>query len=147
MPGEHLKLRILVIDDEPCIRETYQWYLEEQGHEVVTVPDPSHYRCDGTHPYPCGDLFLVDFSMPRVSGLDFIEQMQANGCKCATENKFIVSGNIDAVDKERVKQLGCQLLQKPLTFADLDTILQTIQSRTPQERQLSPLDELQKRIA
>jgi len=46
-----MKMRIFVIDDEECIRDTMQWHLEDQGHEVLTAHCP--LICDIYQGYHC----------------------------------------------------------------------------------------------
>lgn len=120
-------MRIVVIDDEDCIRDTFKWHLEEKGHEVITADSPigcdvfnDHDCTKGT---PCGDVIFIDYFLPGTNALDFIERMTEKGCKGIVKNKFVMSGNTELVDKERADKLGCHLIQKPINFDDLDNLL------------------------
>ena len=122
-----MKLRITVIDDEECIRDTFKWHLEAQGHEVYTASEPM--LCDiyqgncCSSESACTDVLLIDYNMPRMNGLEFIELISQRGCKGDPSTKVIISGNTTAIDMERVSQLGCQVVQKPFSFAALDKII------------------------
>jgi CheY-like chemotaxis protein len=122
-----MKLRITVIDDEECIRDTFKWHLEAQGHEVFTASEPM--LCDiyqgncCSSESACTDVLLIDYNMPRMTGLEFIEMMSQRGCKSPPATKIIMSGNTGDIDVERVKRLGCQVVQKPFSFAELDRII------------------------
>lgn len=121
-------MRIIVIDDEECIRDTFKIYLEELGHEVITAEAPSdcdvfcsHGCCKGR---PCGHVLFIDEYLPKTTGLQFVEEMIARGCSGVAKNLFIMSGNTDLVDKEKAEKMGCKILQKPVKFVELDYLLE-----------------------
>lgn len=66
--------RILVVDDEPNVRDLIEQVLTAQGYEVVTTNDGNEglriIRNEGV------ELVLVDMQMPKMSGLDFLGQLQ-----------------------------------------------------------------------
>mgnify|MGYP000238817580 CR=1 FL=1 len=123
-----MKLKIIVIDDEECIRDSFMWHLEDQGHEVITAEEPK--MCDVyckqacSKDGPCGHVLFVDYHMPQMTGLDFIEQMAAYGCMIPPANKIIMSGNVADIDEDRVRNAGCQLVEKPLSLARIDAIIE-----------------------
>ena len=62
--------KILVVDDEPSIRELYRREFEDEGHEVRTAADASsalHMLLD----WP-PDLLLLDIRLGTESGLDLL---------------------------------------------------------------------------
>src|SRR5262245_22104479 len=59
--------RILVIDDEPLVRDAVRGLLEFAGHEVSEAVDGVE-GADLFRRHPC-DLVLCDLYMPRESGL------------------------------------------------------------------------------
>jgi DNA-binding response OmpR family regulator len=67
--------KILVVDDEPNIREVVSLYLRRDGHAVVAAADGEEalelYR--QTRP----DLVVLDLMLPRVSGLEVCRRIQA----------------------------------------------------------------------
>lgn len=64
------RFRILVVDDEPSIRETAAHILEGEGYEVLTAAD----GIDGLHALSKSlpDLIISDLNMPRMSGFEFL---------------------------------------------------------------------------
>jgi CheY-like chemotaxis protein len=62
--------RILVVEDEPLIRETAGQILEREGYEVLTAED----GVDGLHVLSKSlpDLIISDLNMPRMSGFEFL---------------------------------------------------------------------------
>jgi DNA-binding response OmpR family regulator len=67
--------KILVVDDEPNIREVVGLYLRRDGHAVVSAADGEEaleiYR--RTRP----DLVVLDLMLPKVSGLEVCRRIQA----------------------------------------------------------------------
>jgi len=138
-----LRLRIFVIDDEECIRDTFKWHLEELGHEVVTAAEPMlcdvYCGQDCQEDYPCGDLILCDYHMPKMNGLDFIEQMDRRGCNLPAKNKYIISGNTTAVDLKKAAVLGCHILEKPVSLERLEQITLEVKGNLDPRRKLADL--------
>lgn len=66
--------RILVIDDEPSLREYVRAVLEKEGHEVEEARDGNEglAACD-REPV---ELALVDLIMPRKDGVRTIEELR-----------------------------------------------------------------------
>ena len=69
------KLSVLVIDDDQDIREYLQDFLNAEGFEVTTLADPSaaveRIRDEVFH------LVVLDLMMPKISGLDLLQQIRA----------------------------------------------------------------------
>lgn len=138
-----MQLRIFVIDDEECIRDTMKWLLEEQGHEVLTASEPllcelyQEHEC--TQEFPCGDILFIDYKMPRMTGLEFIELMSQRGCQSPAENKILMSGNINEIDMKKAQQLGCQVVEKPLPLTVINKLIEQAKTRISPERTLIDL--------
>jgi CheY-like chemotaxis protein len=64
------RFRILVVDDEPLIRETAKMILEGEGYEVLTAAD----GLEGLHSLSKSlpDLIISDLNMPRMTGFEFL---------------------------------------------------------------------------
>jgi response regulator RpfG family c-di-GMP phosphodiesterase len=67
--------RILVVDDERVIREILAEFLALEGFEVHTVEDGEKALTElRLRPY---DLLITDLKMPRISGLQLLERIEA----------------------------------------------------------------------
>jgi response regulator RpfG family c-di-GMP phosphodiesterase len=67
--------RILVVDDERVIREILAEFLSLEGFSVHTVEDGEKALTElRLHPY---DLLITDLKMPRLSGLQLLEKVEA----------------------------------------------------------------------
>ncbi len=66
--------RILVIDDEDCVRATVRRFLTSAGHEVVEAEDgESGVLMQKIDPF---DLIITDIVMPRKEGLETIADIR-----------------------------------------------------------------------
>lgn len=66
---------ILVVDDEPNIREVVGLYLRRDGHTVVAAADGDEaLRLNGMHQ---PDLVVLDLMLPKLNGLEVCRRIQA----------------------------------------------------------------------
>ena len=67
--------KILIVDDEPNIREVVGLYLRRDGHDVVSAADGEEaldlFRRDDP------DLVVLDLMLPKLNGLEVCRRMQA----------------------------------------------------------------------
>jgi CheY-like chemotaxis protein len=66
--------RLLVVDDDPAIREITSAMLAEQGYEVLTAEDG--LQALEFLPQFRPDLVITDLRMPRMSGFELLEIMR-----------------------------------------------------------------------
>jgi len=74
--------RVLVVDDEPSIREAARAILENQGYEVLTAADglDGLNALSGSLP----DVIISDLNMPRMSGFEFLAIVRKRFPRIAT---------------------------------------------------------------
>src|SRR3954454_13111274 len=69
--------QVLVVDDEPAVRETVATLLEEEGYRVRRAKDGvealSTLDGDGI------DLILADINMPRLDGATMVRKLRRRG--------------------------------------------------------------------
>ena len=65
--------RILVVDDEPLMRDILRRMLQIEGYEVEEAED----GFEGIQRYRAvpADLVITDLHMPRLNGLDMIKEL------------------------------------------------------------------------
>jgi two-component system cell cycle response regulator len=70
------RARILVVDDEPAVREYETTLLSELGHEVLAAADGAEALelARTTQPH----LVLLDIMMPELSGIEVCRQLRAD---------------------------------------------------------------------
>ena len=110
---------------------------------MLTAPEPlfcdtfQGHCCEADH--PCADLAFIDYNMPKMTGLEFIELMTRRGCNAEPATKILMTGDMGTVDRQAVAAIGCRLVQKPVSFRAVDEIVKEIQSKLSPERQLADL--------
>lgn len=65
---------VLVIDDDPDIRDLLRNALEDRGYRVQCAPDGEVGLARALNTRP--DLVIVDMMMPRVSGFVVLERLK-----------------------------------------------------------------------
>ena len=68
--------KILVVDDEPNIREVVSLYLRRDGHSVIPAADGEEALRLYRQSQP--DLVVLDLMLPKVSGLEVCRRIQAD---------------------------------------------------------------------
>jgi DNA-binding response OmpR family regulator len=68
--------RVLVVDDEPMVREVLQRYLELDGFEVAVAEDGEAALASFAEARP--DLVVLDLMLPRIDGLEVFRRMRAS---------------------------------------------------------------------
>ena len=69
--------RVLVVDDEPMVREVLARYLEKEGFAVDVAEDGEAALATFETTRP--DLVLLDLMLPRIDGLEVLRRMRAQG--------------------------------------------------------------------
>jgi len=111
---------VLVVDDDPDIRETISFLLESVGHEVVTAANGEEaLLCLREGLAPC--MILLDLMMPIMSGWQFRDEQRRDPALSAIP-VVILTGAGNAA--EHAATLGVTgYLEKPVP---LDTLLSTV---------------------
>ena len=116
---EMVKSRILVIDDEPRIRDACQMVLEGMDFEVDTAADGSQglAKIKDRH----FDIVLVDLMMPVLSGFDVLFQVRENH----PDTVVIVITGYATVEHsiEAMKKGAFDFIPKPFTPDQLRTVV------------------------
>jgi len=109
---------ILVIDDEPGIRQTLSSILTDEKYKVFTAED----AVAGLEILDREkiDMILLDVLLPRLGGLDALEQMRS---KWPDREVVMISGhaNIDMAVRA-VKRGAFDFLEKPLSLDKILTV-------------------------
>jgi len=111
--------RLLVVDDEPSMREFLEIFLAQDGYEVVTASSGE----EGFKVYreleP--DLILTDVKMPGMSGLDLIREIHALDPSIPIIAITAYASADDAI--RAVREGAYDYLSKPFQIEDLRIII------------------------
>jgi CheY-like chemotaxis protein len=70
-----MRTRILVLDDQKCLREIIAEILDDAGYPALPVAtvDEALRKLDELHP----ELLVLDMSLEETNGLEVLEQLRA----------------------------------------------------------------------
>lgn len=106
---------ILVVDDNPDVRDIFRLILTSEGYTVLTAVNGGEAvtLCQGLRL----DLIFMDLIMPQVSGWDAIAQIRD---KVGCETTPVLAMSAADLDRSRIQAAGfCALLRKPILPRDL----------------------------
>jgi DNA-binding NtrC family response regulator len=135
------KIRTIVLEDGQSIRQILESLLKDRGHEVLTYQDPTlcplqqSHDCRCAENERCADIIITDLDMPNVSGLDFLAGQVSKGCRI--QYIAIMSGAWPELSKQRAKDLGYSVFDKPFSLAVLTEWLDKCEERIDQSKDLS----------
>lgn len=66
--------KILIVDDEEGIRMLYSMELQDEGYDVITLPDGKDLLAVVEAEQP--DCIVLDIKMREYSGLDLLQQIR-----------------------------------------------------------------------
>jgi two-component system, NtrC family, nitrogen regulation response regulator NtrX len=106
-----MKARILVIDDEPAIRETMRMTLEYDGHECLTAGSGQEGLTLAERENP--DLVFLDIKMPGMDGLEVLSRLRGMNEALPV---VMVSAHGTATTALEAGRLGAfRFIEKPLS--------------------------------
>ena len=104
---------VLVVDDEPDLREVIAEGLRAAGFQVSCAKDAS----DARQAIDEGDLIdaaIIDVVMPGELGASLAEHVHSLGVPIV-----LISGNHAAMDQEILERIHCVRVAKPFQTAEL----------------------------
>lgn len=125
-PGEDLKriMKILVVDDDPAIRDTLREILLSEGYEVETAEDGK--RALEQIPLFSPDIILTDYLMPEMDGITLCKIIK-NDPETVDIGVILITGVGDL--ETRVKGLlagADDFLNKPFMLPELQARIKSL---------------------
>lgn len=116
-------LDILVIDDDPLVREIISVALRDEGHQVVAVESAEH----GLEqlPYYTFEVAFLDHHLPGMEGLVLGEYLRANNPRMQIA---LVTGAADERLKRLASSKGLIVVEKPFEVEQLLDIVEQYQA-------------------
>jgi two-component system nitrogen regulation response regulator NtrX len=118
---------ILIVDDEPGIRETLRAVMQDEGFVAEAVPTGEDcLRAVERRAFGC---ILLDVWLPGIDGLETLKQLRAAGSEAAV---VIISGHGNVETAVRATKLGAfDFIEKPLS---IEKTLLTVRNALRQQR-------------
>ena len=116
---------VLVVDDEPLVREVVSRYLQRDGFDVASAGDGLEALdlYDTRHP----DLVVLDLMLPRRDGLSVLAELR----KTSDTPVILLSARRDEADRVRGLELGADdYVVKPFSPRELSARVRSVLRRT-----------------
>src|SRR5712691_10888143 len=124
--GSYNMLTVLVIDDDPSLRDTIGLLLEKEGFRPVLAEDGKIGLRQALTLKP--SLIVVDLRMPGMSGVEVCRQVRAAGMKTPL---MVLSAIGDEIDKVLLLEIGADdYMVKPISSSSTLSISSPIALRT-----------------
>lgn len=125
--GPMTKRRVLVVDDEPMVREVLQRYLELEGYRVTIAEDGEAALASFAEERP--QLVLLDLMLPRIDGLEVFRRMRAD----APTPVIMLTARGDETDRIVGLELGADdYVTKPFSPREVIARVRAVLRRTEQ---------------
>ncbi|MGB8422089.1 chemotaxis protein CheB [Paraburkholderia sp.] len=129
---------ILIVEDDPEVRDAMEMLLRDEGHHPVTAPDGvaalEWLAQETVRP----DLVLADYNLPR--GMDGLQMVAKVREKLHRElPAIILTGDISTETLRVVAQQNCEHLIKPVKFEDLAQVIQRLLTTSHAASHTAPL--------
>lgn len=115
--------RLLVVDDDACVRRLNTMMLLRSGYEVDTAEDGAHawdalQACEY-------DLMITDHNMPNLTGLELLRKLRAKNMALPV---IMASGSlpIEEFDRHPVLKPAAMLCKPYLLHALVQTVRQVL---------------------
>lgn len=133
--------KILVVDDDPAIRNLIHRFLAKQNYQMESAEDGKTALAIFEQFDP--DLVILDVNLPDANGYNLCQEMQGR------TNVFVLmlTSRTDEADKIRGFSQGADdYITKPFSLGELgvrvEALLRRIRERTPAEQQCLIFDKL-----
>ncbi|MBP1772691.1 MAG: PleD family two-component system response regulator [Holophagaceae bacterium] len=115
---------VLVVDDDPCVRQVLREFVELEGHRVLEAEDASHARRAMAQERV--DLIFLDVLMPGETGPSFCHSIKDDP-ECQGIKVILLTG----FDGERAWQQGLRsgadiFLVKPVNQERIKVLLEEL---------------------
>ena len=123
------KQQLLLVDDEPGIRESVQAYLEDNEAWKVTVASNAEEAWQ-TIEAQIPDLIISDIMMPEINGYEFLAKIREDPRYRSIPVVFLTARGMTS-DRIQGYESGCDAyLSKPFDPEELEAIVKNLLSKT-----------------
>ena len=130
-------VRVLVVDDEPAIREALTGVLEDDGYDTAAEPDGD--ACLTRLAQEAFDVVLLDVWLPGIDGMETLSRIQ----EMPTLDRptvVMISGHGNIETAVRATKLGAfDFLEKPLTIEKVTVVVKNAGEQRKLQREIEVL--------
>jgi len=119
-------MHLLVVDDDPTVRESLADALRELGHDVRQACG-GREALESMRTPPLPDAVLADLLMPRMNGQQLMDEMRATP-ELARIPVVVISATVPALFSGRGADAA---LGKPVSLPELRRVLERLERKAP----------------
>lgn len=113
-------LKIMIVEDDPLIRQLYEQILSQKGYQVVCVAADGAEALELYHELAeKPDVIILDFRIPKKNGVEVTNEILSYN---STVDILMISGD-PLFDRKAIIGQSVSFFQKPV---DIQAILQEI---------------------
>lgn len=118
MTNQHTAKKVLLVEDDETLSDSYTQRFTAEGLEVKRVPNGEEALSAALSFKP--DLILLDIMMPKVSGFDVLDILR-NTPETVNIRVIVLSALSQQEDMEKAKSLGADdyLVKSQVVLADI----------------------------
>src|SRR5262249_25593910 len=109
-PAGMIKDHILVVEDDPMLRELLRRTLEQEGWEVVEAENGRAALALAAHNRPT--MMLLDFMLPELEGVQVIDALRTLPAGPSIPIVMITAKELTPAEHQRLNGSVAQILQK-----------------------------------
>lgn len=113
------KLKILIVDDEPGMRETLSDILADKGYEVEAADDG--FKAIELIKKKFYDLAFMDIKMPGINGVETLKQVKRISPE--TMVAMMTAYSVEDLIKKALQEGAYGIFHKPL---DMDKVISVV---------------------
>ena len=127
--GELRAPRVLIVDDDAAVIESFARTLQLEGYAVVTAPNGEAAFHEVVRSTP--DVIVLDLQMAVVDGLTFLRRLRAHREWQHTPVAVITGDySVDEPAAQEMSRLGADVYFKPLWIEEFVAITRGLIART-----------------
>ncbi len=111
---------VLVIDDDPAVRNSLKFALEVEGFSVRVYSTGAALLNEDD--MPRSGCLVTDYNLPGMNGLDLLQALRERDVRLPA---ILITSHPSALIRSRAASAGVRLVEKPLLN---DTLYQCIRS-------------------
>lgn len=129
--------KVLVVEDEPNIREIINFNLENWGYDVIQAADGEAALAMVAEHSP--DLILLDLMLPKVDGVEVCRRLKS-GFLTSRIPIIMLTAKKEVADKVAGMEAGADdYITKPFSREELEARVKMVLKRTRSQRERNPL--------
>ena len=118
---------ILLVEDDPPLRELYRLFLTDKGYTVIVAVDGDEALSAARESAP--DLILLDVMMPKKNGFEVLHLLRSDPSYHAVHSKIVILTNLgrDRLPDDVKPKINGYIVKAEIELQDLIKIIKSLE--------------------